>query len=68
MGLAEYAGQSHEKAFIAGIAAAAFCGVPALAADMVVKAPKAPTPVLGWTGCYVGGEVGYASGRSHHDF
>jgi outer membrane immunogenic protein len=56
------------RLFIAGIAAAAFCGVPALAADMVVKAPKAPTPVLGWTGCYLGGEVGYAGGRSHHDF
>jgi len=34
--------------------------VPAMAADMPVKAPPAapPPPVATWTGCYVGGNVG----------
>jgi outer membrane immunogenic protein len=31
---------------------------PAIAADMAVKAPIAPLPVLSWTGCYVGANVG----------
>jgi outer membrane immunogenic protein len=31
----------------------------ASAADMQVKAPPAPVPVYGWTGFYVGGNVGY---------
>jgi len=49
-----------KKILIMGIAAAAFCGAPALAADMPVKAPvyKAPPPVFTWTGCYIGGNLG----------
>jgi outer membrane immunogenic protein len=49
-----------KKLFIAGIAAAAFCGAPAIAADMPVKAPApmAAIPAFSWTGCYVGGNVG----------
>jgi outer membrane immunogenic protein len=40
-------------AFVMSIAA------PALAADMPVKAVmKAPPPVVTWTGCYIGGNVG----------
>jgi outer membrane immunogenic protein len=34
-------------------------GGRALAADMAVKAPSpSPQPVSGWTGCYIGGNVG----------
>ena len=39
---------------------------PALAADLAVKAPRALPPggpVFSWTGCYVGGFVGGASGN-----
>lgn len=53
-----------KKLLVAGIAAAAFCGAPALAADMAVKAPPppppVPAPVSGWTGCYIGGNLGGA--------
>jgi outer membrane immunogenic protein len=51
-----------KKLFVAGIAAAAFCGAPALAADLPVKAPayKAVAPMFNWTGFYVGGHVGWA--------
>lgn len=45
----------------ASIAAAAFCGAPAFAADMPMKAPSyAP---WSWTGFYVGGNVGGAWGH-----
>jgi len=44
---------------VAGIAAAAFWGAPAFAADMAVKAPIA-APLFSWTGLYVGGNVGGA--------
>jgi outer membrane immunogenic protein len=51
------------KLLVACVATAAFCGAPALAADMAVKAPPPsappPTPVYSWTGCYIGGNGGY---------
>jgi outer membrane immunogenic protein len=50
-----------KKAVIALIAATAFTG-SAFAADMAVKAPRPlppPPPVTYWTGCWVGGGVGY---------
>jgi len=60
-----------KKLLVAGIAAAAFCGVPALAADMPVKAPvyKAPA-AFSWTGCYIGAHAGYGWGvaRAEGDF
>ena len=48
-----------KKIFVASIAAAAFCGAPALAADMPVKAPvyRAAAP-YNWTGFYWGANVG----------
>jgi outer membrane immunogenic protein len=50
-----------KKFLLAGIAAAAFCVAPAFAADMPTKGPvyrAAPDPVVNWTGCYIGGNVG----------
>jgi outer membrane immunogenic protein len=52
-----------KKLLIAGIAAVAFCGAPALAADIPTKAPayKAalpPAPTFNWTGFYVGVNAG----------
>jgi outer membrane immunogenic protein len=52
-----------KKLLVAGIAAAAFCGVPALAADLPTKAPvyrPAPVELFNWTGCYIGGNLGGA--------
>src|ERR1700730_2435916 len=57
-----------KKILVAGIAAAAFCGAPALAADMPVKGPvykAAPAPMFNWSGFYVGGHVGYAWSDPH---
>jgi outer membrane immunogenic protein len=65
-GLGRIHGGNHmRKLLVAGIAAAAFCGAPALAADMPVKAP-AIVPVFNWTGFYVGGVVGYGWATSTH--
>jgi outer membrane immunogenic protein len=49
-----------KKILVAAVVAAAFCGAPALAADMPVKAsPTVPAPVYSWTGFYIGGNIGY---------
>ncbi len=39
----------------------------ALAADMPVKAPPAPAPVYTWTGCYLGGNIGWADVSAHFE-
>ena len=52
-----------KESALALIAVVALIGTPALAADMAVKAPPAPVPASappGWTGFYVGGDVGGA--------
>jgi len=45
--------------------------VGAMAADLPVKAPPMmappPPPPFSWTGCYIGGDVGYAWGRDRDD-
>jgi outer membrane immunogenic protein len=54
-------GDSMKKILAAGIAAAAFCGATAFAADMPTKGPvykAAPMAVLSWNGCYIGGNAG----------
>jgi outer membrane immunogenic protein len=56
-----------KKLLIASVAAAAaFCGAPAFAADMPVKAPAYRTdgPGYNWSGCYLGVEGGGAWGRT----
>jgi len=56
-----------KKILMAGVAAATFCGAPALAADLPMKAPPrayvAPVPMFTWNGCYVGANVGGAWAR-----
>jgi outer membrane immunogenic protein len=64
-GLAEPMGGNHmKKLLVAGIAAAAFCGAPAFAADMPVKAPPLAAP-FNWAGFYVGAYVGGVWGTTH---
>lgn len=47
------------KAAIGIVAVAAAIGTPVLAADMAVKAPPpAPTPMMSWTGFYIGANAG----------
>jgi outer membrane immunogenic protein len=57
-----------QKGVLAIGAALALMGVPALAADMPVKAPRAPSPVFSWTGCYLGVNVGGGWGREDWSF
>jgi outer membrane immunogenic protein len=54
--------------FVASAAVLAVASVPAIAADLPVKAapPAAPAPVFSWTGCYLGIEGGGAWGHSQH--
>jgi outer membrane immunogenic protein len=46
---------------LAGIATAALT-LPAMAADMPLKAPP-PPPIFSWSGFYIGGNAGYGIGR-----
>jgi outer membrane immunogenic protein len=58
-----------KKVILACFVAAAFCGAPALAADMAVKAPPmAPVaaPTYSWTGFYLGIEGGGGFGSTSH--
>jgi len=58
-------GARMKKLFAAIVAVSAFVGAPALAADMLLKAPAAaPPPAFSWTGFYLGGFAGGAGTRS----
>src|SRR5258705_5759061 len=53
---------------IIALAFTAALGNSAIAADMPVKAPPpAPAPVYTWTGCYIGGNIGWAQVSAHFD-
>jgi len=58
-----------KKLTILGVAVAALLASPAMAADlpMPVKAPPmvAPPPPMTWTGCYIGGNLGWAKQDTH---
>jgi outer membrane immunogenic protein len=59
------------KKILGGLVLSAFLAAPAMAADMRMPVKAAPAPVIvmhSWTGCYIGGHVGYAWGRKKvHD-
>jgi outer membrane immunogenic protein len=58
-----------KKLLVAGITAAVFCGAPALAADMALKAPPPPSaPAYNWTGLYAGLNVGGGWGQANNTF
>src|SRR5438093_1321005 len=50
------------SAFLVGIA------LPAMAADMPLKAAPRPAPVYNWTGCYVGAGGGYGMFNQEMNF
>jgi outer membrane immunogenic protein len=55
------------KTVLGGLALSVLLAAPVMAADMrmPVKAPPAPVVTLySWTGCYIGGHVGYAWGQT----
>ncbi len=54
---------------LAGLAAAALVANYASAADIPRKAPPpVPAPVYVWTGCYIGGNVGWARAKTEVSF
>src|SRR6516165_4425149 len=59
---------STRRVLLASVSAVAlFIASEAKSADLPVKAPIiAPAPIFSWTGCYVGGHVGFGWGRNHH--
>ena len=59
------------RSLVGSVALVVLLAGPALAADVAVPEPSyqkvIPVPVYSWTGCYLGGEGGWAWGRSVHD-
>jgi outer membrane immunogenic protein len=58
-------GKVMKKLLLAVPAFAALVVGPAMAADLAAKAPS-PVPTFGWTGCYIGGNLG--GGWSYSNF
>jgi outer membrane immunogenic protein len=56
-----------KKAALGIIAIATLIGTPAVAADMLVKAPPLAAPYI-WTGCYAGGNIGYSWGNANSNY
>src|SRR5437016_5219146 len=56
-----------KQIIFAAAAAVAFASGSAIAADLPTKAPyyKAPPAYYGWSGCYIGGNLGGAWARLH---
>ena len=58
-----------KRSILIGLAAATMVANYASAADLPVKAPPpAPAPVYAWTGCYIGGNVGWARVKAEATF
>ena len=59
-----------KKILYASLAIAALAATPALAADLPIrKAPVAmPAPIYTWTGCYIGGNVGWGRTETRFEF
>ena len=54
------------KKILGGLVISALLAAPAMAADMRMPVKAAPAPIVtvfSWTGCYIGGHVGYAWGK-----
>ncbi len=54
------------KKILGGFVVSALLAAPAMAADMRMPVKAAPAPIVtvfSWTGCYIGGHVGYAWGK-----
>lgn len=62
------------KRVLGGLAFSVLLAAPVMAADLPVRAPVtravpvAVAPVFSWTGCYIGGHIGYAWGKKRVDF
>ena len=57
-----------KRILLASVAALGIAGT-ASAADLAVRAPiAAPVYLFSWTGCYIGGHVGYGKGQSSQNF
>src|ERR1700732_4717708 len=52
------------KKLLLGTAALVALAVPAIAADMPARPIARPAPAFSWTGCYLGVNIGYATGTS----
>jgi high affinity Mn2+ porin len=48
--------------FASSAVGALLCAMPAVAADLPVKALPVPQTIYNWTGFYAGGHVGYGYG------
>jgi outer membrane immunogenic protein len=60
---------SHLRTLLTATSFAIAVAGPTLAADLRLKAPAPmPPPVYNWTGCYIGGNGGYARAQSGHNF
>jgi outer membrane immunogenic protein len=58
------------KKILGGLVISALFAAPAMAADMRMPVKAAPAPVVtvfSWTGCYIGGHVGYAWSKKRVD-
>lgn len=64
----ELLGASMKKFLLSTAAVLGIVGT-ASAAELPVRAPiVAPVPLFSWTGCYIGGHVGYGKGQTSHNF
>jgi outer membrane immunogenic protein len=61
MSLSRLSESAMTKQFLGGVALIAVLATPAVAADLSLKAP--PRPAFNWSGCYLGANGGWKSGR-----
>jgi opacity protein-like surface antigen len=54
-----------KKLLLTGVSFAALITNSAIAADLTAPVYKAPAVVYNWTGCYIGGDIGYGGARQN---
>ena len=65
MGIIQIQGVAMKKLLLTSAAVLGIAGT-ASAADLPVRAPVVvPVPLFSWTGCYIGGHVGYGKGQTN---